>query len=84
MAGGEVDIIMCVLREQDGVGTRLKETSSGDREYLQCSDLALRTANATGEGRIATLRDLVCKGVIIRTERVHPDDSSEYISSWHL
>lgn len=84
MASSEVDVIMRVLREQGEVETRLRETSSGDREYLQGSGFALISPSTTEERLITTLHDLASKGVVSHTSTVHPHDSSEYISCWRL
>lgn len=83
MAAQEKDAVLSFLTKQGVLETRLRETSSGLREYVQ--DATTRMSLGLEDlPLLEILRSLQAQGMVTCDENVHPHDTSEYILSWRL
>ena len=83
----DVTAILKFLGSGGSIQSRLKETSSGHREFFhgfEGSALRIPDLKLGAPELIGLLQDMESNGFICREERVHPHDFSEYLVRWMI
>ena len=75
--------LLTYLGKQGSIETRLRETGEGDQEYFNSIIPSIPGLDPREEDLIILLHQLQ-QGALVRSETVHPYDSSEYIVTWNL
>lgn len=76
--------IVQFLRSGGTIETRLRELSDGDVHDLPGAMPSIPELGLEEEDLIRLLERLEEDGILVRKERVHPHDTSEYRVSWLL
>ena len=79
------EAVISYLGKHGKVETRLRESDEGDSEYCQGSSMILaKQLKITEDTLLRILNELKTQETVVRSQQVHPYDSSEYIVTWKM